>query len=567
MDQFIEVPLDAQAKLGKLPPGPRIQVAKAAVKEAIGKLDTRARFNVVFFSTLVRPWQKTLVGAAQGTKDQALSAIGAAALEDETNIFGALRAAVGLHEKSTLSADLDPIPDTIYFLTDGTPTRGEITEMDTILSWMRDVNRFAKVDLHVIAMGNVGVDLRFLRRASPSENGGEFIHVPDSEGVKPPPAPPAPPAPPGRDGLEVGGGPRAARIGGRRCGPGPALGGATGATAPFREREFREPSPRGGYLMRMPSILESAPESEALRGRRVGRTPRRRPCASPVRTPPPHPHALLRRHPRRLHRDPLGRVQLARPVDLPRPLRAPHVRDHGRLPPPTSRTARYATSRVFRFFLAVLGTLALQKGPLWWASAHRQHHRALRHSRGPPLAGPARLLVGARGLDPRASDHSGTDYERIKDFAEVPRAALARPRALHRPGPPRLGPVRARRPLGVTRPEWGTSGPQMLVWGVAVSTVLLYHGTWSVNSILHMWGRRRYKTQDASRNNLWVALYTFGEGWHNNHHRFQASEKQGFFWWQIDVSHMVLWLFSRVGLVWDLKRPPATILEEGRYNL
>ncbi len=194
MDQFIEVPPDAQAKLGKLPAGPRIQVAKAAVREAIGKLDPRARFNVVFFSTAVRPWSKTLVGAAPGTKDQALSAIGAAALEDETNIFGALRAAVGLHEKSTLAADLDPIPDTIYFLTDGTPTRGEITDMDTILSWMRDVNRFAKVDLHVIAMGNVGVDLRFLESLA-AENGGEFIHVPDSEG-KAPPAPPVPPTPP-----------------------------------------------------------------------------------------------------------------------------------------------------------------------------------------------------------------------------------------------------------------------------------------------------------------------------------------------------------------------------------
>jgi hypothetical protein len=101
-----------------------------------------------------------------------------AALEDETNIHGALRAAVGLHERPTLAADLDPIPDTIYFLTDGTPTRGEITETETLLSWMRDVNRFAKVDLHVIAMGNVGVDLPFLQRLA-AENGGEFIHVPD----------------------------------------------------------------------------------------------------------------------------------------------------------------------------------------------------------------------------------------------------------------------------------------------------------------------------------------------------------------------------------------------------
>ncbi len=226
----------------------------------------------------------------------------------------------------------------------------------------------------------------------------------------------------------------------------------------------------------------------------------------------------------------------------------------------------YTTSRVFRFFLAVLGTLALQKGPLWWASVHRQHHRASdtpEDVHSPVQRGFWWAHVGWI----LGADHSGTDYERIKDFAKYPELRwLDR---LHFIAPFLLG--WGLYALGahwaVTRPELGTNGPQMLVWGVAVSTVLLYHGTWSVNSILHLWGRRRYKTRDASRNNLWVALYTFGEGWHNNHHRFQSSEKQGFFWWQIDVSHMVLWLFSRVGLVWDLKRPPRSILEEGRYNL
>jgi len=139
----------------------------------------RTRFNIVFFSTRVRPWKDTLV-VAGGMKEQALSAIDGAALEDETNIYGALRAALGLHERPTLAADLDPIPDTIYFMTDGTPTRGEITDTETILSWVRDVNRFAKVELHVIAMGNTGVDLDFLRRLA-TENGGEFVHVPDSK--------------------------------------------------------------------------------------------------------------------------------------------------------------------------------------------------------------------------------------------------------------------------------------------------------------------------------------------------------------------------------------------------
>lgn len=178
MDAFIHIPPEASAKLGNLTPGPRIMVAKSAVIQAIQKLDPRARFNVVFFSTKVRPWQKTLVQASDAMKADAISDVQRAPLEEETNVYGALRAAVGLHEKPTLAADLDPIPDTIYFMTDGTPTRGEITDTETILSWMRDVNRFAKVELHVIAMGNLGVDLPFLERLA-TENAGEFIHVPE----------------------------------------------------------------------------------------------------------------------------------------------------------------------------------------------------------------------------------------------------------------------------------------------------------------------------------------------------------------------------------------------------
>ena len=179
MDTFIKVPPEAQKMLGSLISGTKISVAKQAARACVEKLDARTRFNIVFFSTKVNPWQKSLV-VAGGMKDAAIAAIQNAALEDETNIFGALRAAVGLHERSTLTAELDPIPDTIYFLTDGTPTRGEITDPDTILSWMRDVNRFAKVELNVIAMGNMGVDLDFLRKLA-VENHGEFIHVPDAD--------------------------------------------------------------------------------------------------------------------------------------------------------------------------------------------------------------------------------------------------------------------------------------------------------------------------------------------------------------------------------------------------
>jgi stearoyl-CoA desaturase (delta-9 desaturase) len=104
----------------------------------------------------------------------------------------------------------------------------------------------------------------------------------------------------------------------------------------------------------------------------------------------------------------------------------------------------------------------------------------------------------------------------------------------------------------------------MLVWGFIVSTVFLYHGSWSVNSVLHVFGRRRFKTSDDSRNNFWVALYTFGEGWHNNHHRYAASARQGFYFGEIDLSYGVLRLLEMFGIVWNVRRPSKAILVEGR---
>jgi stearoyl-CoA desaturase (Delta-9 desaturase) len=99
------------------------------------------------------------------------------------------------------------------------------------------------------------------------------------------------------------------------------------------------------------------------------------------------------------------------------------------------------------------------------------------------------------------------------------------------------------------------------VWGFLVSTTLLWHGTFCVNSLAHVWGGRRYATSDASRNNFVIALFTLGEGWHNNHHHYQRSERQGFFWWELDISHLVLTALARLGLVWDLHAPPRHVLE------
>ena len=121
-----------------------------------------------------------------------------------------------------------------------------------------------------------------------------------------------------------------------------------------------------------------------------------------------------------------------------------------------------------------------------------------------------------------------------------------------------------------TRPSWQIApwsplalaflllgGLHGFVWGFLVSSVLVWHGSFSINSLAHLFGRRRYETTDDSRNSLVLALLTTGEGWHNNHHHYPSSARQGFRWWEIDVTYYVLWLLARLGIVWDLRRPPA----------
>jgi stearoyl-CoA desaturase (delta-9 desaturase) len=99
------------------------------------------------------------------------------------------------------------------------------------------------------------------------------------------------------------------------------------------------------------------------------------------------------------------------------------------------------------------------------------------------------------------------------------------------------------------------------VWGFFVSTVVTYHATYTINSLCHVFGKRRYETADDSRNNVWLALLTFGEGWHNNHHHYPASTRQGFYWWEIDLTYYGLKLLAVFHIVWDLKPVPHEVRE------
>jgi stearoyl-CoA desaturase (Delta-9 desaturase) len=221
----------------------------------------------------------------------------------------------------------------------------------------------------------------------------------------------------------------------------------------------------------------------------------------------------------------------------------------------------YKTSRWFQFLLGFLGTTALQNGPLWWSSHHRLHHKYsdTENDVHSPVSG---TLWWSHVGWILSKKFNRTEHRLVADLARFPEIRWLD--KFHLAGPITLGTILyfAGSLLEQHAPSLGTNGPQLLVWGMFIGTTILYHGTFTVNSIAHLWGSRRFKTTDDSRNNPLIALITLGEGWHNNHHRYMSSERQGFYWWEIDISHMILTAMSWVGLVWDLRVPPESIYQE-----
>lgn len=206
----------------------------------------------------------------------------------------------------------------------------------------------------------------------------------------------------------------------------------------------------------------------------------------------------------------------------------------------------YKTSRVMQFLIALLGQTAAQRGAIWWAAVHRHHH-----------------LHSDTEHDVHSPRHHGfwyshvgwifnptnwkPDYGTVRDLTRYPELVWL-DRNAH------LAAILMG--FGV----WAIGGWEMLVVGFFWSTVLLFHGTFFINSLAHVSGSQRYLTGDDSRNNFLLALITLGEGWHNNHHHYQSSTRQGFRWWEVDVSYYILKVMSWVGLVWDLRSPPEAIV-------
>ncbi|MDB4956549.1 MAG: Stearoyl-CoA 9-desaturase [Myxococcales bacterium] len=205
----------------------------------------------------------------------------------------------------------------------------------------------------------------------------------------------------------------------------------------------------------------------------------------------------------------------------------------------------FKTSRWFQFVLALVAMSTAQQGPLWWAAHHRRHHK---YSDEPEdIHSPrqrgfwwshAGWILGTR--------HKATDFDRIKDFAKYPELRFLNDHDL------------------AFAIAWGfvtyaIGGSVALAWGFFVPVVVAWHITFCINSLAHVWGRRRYPTSDDSRNNLALAVLTFGEGWHNNHHHYQRTARQGFYWWEIDVSWYGLKLLELLRIVWDVEGVPRHI--------
>jgi stearoyl-CoA desaturase (delta-9 desaturase) len=202
----------------------------------------------------------------------------------------------------------------------------------------------------------------------------------------------------------------------------------------------------------------------------------------------------------------------------------------------------FRTNRVFQFVLALLGTTAMQNGPIWWASWHRRHHKyvdTIGDPHSPPVLGFWHAHM-AWVFDPKNDE---TDLSNVRDLTCFPELRLLD------------------RFAWVPLVAWAVmcnaiAGWAGVVWGFVVSTIAVDHATFFINSLGHMWGSRRYDTPDTSRNNPLLAVLTLGEGWHNNHHFYMSSARQGFFWWEVDISYYTLELLSWLRIIRDVRQPP-----------
>ena len=218
---------------------------------------------------------------------------------------------------------------------------------------------------------------------------------------------------------------------------------------------------------------------------------------------------------------------------------------------------RYFAHRAFqmkrgaRFVWALIGTAAMQKGPLWWAGHHVNHHRFADREGDPHSPAVSGFYYAHIGwfLNDARNDRLEATNPVIRDFSKAPEI-----RWLER--------FFVVPPLLLAIALFLAGGLTWVVWGFCAPTVTLAHSTFAINSINHLFGSRRFETPDDSRNNPFTAFFAAGEGWHNNHHRYQRAARNGFYWWEFDPTWYVIRAMAAVGLVWDIQPVPERIYAE-----
>ncbi len=226
----------------------------------------------------------------------------------------------------------------------------------------------------------------------------------------------------------------------------------------------------------------------------------------------------------------------------------------------------FSTSRAMQFVLALWGGICVQRGALWWAATHRHHHQHSdeevdKHS--PRQHGFVWAHIGWI----TSSKNFPTDYRRIGDLARFPELRFLNRFDVLVPVLFAVAIFLVGCLLEAKWPALGVTGGQLLVWGFFISTTVLFHGTACINSMAHVFGRRRYATSDDSRNSFLLSMITLGEGWHNNHHQHQSTVRQGFYWWELDITYYLLRLLSFTGLIWDLRPVPADAYDESKGRI
>lgn len=225
----------------------------------------------------------------------------------------------------------------------------------------------------------------------------------------------------------------------------------------------------------------------------------------------------------------------------------------------------FRTSRPVQFLFALWGSAAVQRGPLWWAAHHRTHHRHSDTEKDPHSPIAHGFWWSHMGWITSRVNYP-TNFKAVRDLARFPELRFLDRFDMLVPFCLAAALLTTGMILKHFAPSLGTSGPQMLIWGFFVSTVVLFHATCLINSMAHKVGRRPFDTDDESRNSLMLALVTLGEGWHNNHHYYPHTVRQGFRWWQIDITYYFLKILSWTGLIWDLRQVPARILATSRTS-